>query len=653
MNEFLGDFHFVRPFWFLGLLPILMIWLLYKSQNKGSGSWHGVIDPMLANYLIDRGEVASGFTKRMQFLLWLTAWVLACTALAGPAWEKLPEPVAKKTSALIIVLDLSPSMLAQDIKPSRILRARYKLIDILKLRKEGLTALVVYSGSAHLVSPLTDDSKTIINLVNSLDPTMMPILGSNIEEAIEISTEITTNAGLSRADILLVTDGVDRRAFSTIETIVNINGLFRVSILGIGTEQGAPIPLSYGGFLKDQKGNILIPKLEPESLKKLAEKTGGLYQSMASDNNDINLLLKHTLNSMPNEIQETERSFDVWNDKGYWLIILLLPFIMIAFQRGVLVAFFLMPFLYPFSINAFEWNDLWERKDQQAAKALESGNAKEAQALFKDDQWRASAAYIAGDYQSAVEEFSALSKDADADTLYNLANSLANIGEFEAAIDTYAKSLEIAPNSEDALFNKRLLEDLMEQQQDQQQQGQQQGQQRQDQQHQDQQQQDQQHQDQQQQDQQQQGQQQQGQQQQGQQRQDQQQQGQQRQDQQPQDQQRQDQQQGQSDNKSVEKNSPPKDPISEGSYETDRENKDQRDKVERSQEQAQTIKDELNQAEESTEARQAQQELEQLLRSIPDDPGGLLRAKFRYQEELRRRQPQRPMPPNNEQSQRY
>ena len=593
MNEILGDFHFVRPFWFLGLLPILMIWLLYKSQNKGSGSWRGVIDPVLANYLIDSGEVASEFKKRMQFLLWLTAWVLACTALAGPAWEKLPEPVAKKTSALIIVLDLSPSMLAQDIKPSRILRARYKLIDILKLRKEGLTALVVYAGSAHLVSPLTDDSKTIINLVNSLDPTMMPTLGSNIEEAIEISTEITANSGLSRADILLVTDGVDRRAFSTIETIVNINGLFRVSILGIGTEQGAPIPLSYGGFLKDQRGNILIPKLEPESLKKLAEKTGGVYQSMASDNNDINLLLKHTLISMPNEIRETERSFDVWNDQGYWLIIILLPLIILAFQRGVLVAFLLMPFLYPLSINAFEWNDLWERKDQQAAKALESGNAKEAQGLFRDDQWRASAAYIAGDYQSAVEEFGALSKNADADTLYNLANSLANIGEFEAAIDTYARSLEIAPNSEDALFNKRLLEDLLEQQQQQDQQQQQQR-----------------------------------------------------------DQQQQ-QQQGQSDNKSEKNNSPPTDPISEGSEETDRENKDQRDEGERSQEQAKTKKDELNQAEESTEARQAQQELEQLLRSIPDDPGGLLRAKFRYQEELRRRQPKRPMPPNNEQSQRY
>ena len=612
MNEILGDFHFVRPFWFLGLLPILMIWLLYKSQNKGSGSWRGVIDPVLANYLIDCGEVASGFKKRMQFLLWLTAWVLACTALAGPAWEKLPEPVAKKTSALIIVLDLSPSMLAQDIKPSRILRARYKLIDILKLRKEGLTALVVYAGSAHLVSPLTDDSKTIINLVNSLDPTMMPTLGSNIEEAIEISTEITANSGLSRADILLVTDGVDRRAFPTIETIVNINGLFRVSILGIGTEQGAPIPLSYGGFLKDQRGNILIPKLEPESLKKLAEKTGGLYQSMASDNNDINLLLKHTLISMPNEIRETERSFDVWNDQGYWLIIILLPLIILAFQRGVLVAFLLMPFLYPFSINAFEWNDLWERKDQQAAKALESGNAKEAQGLFRDDQWRASAAYIAGDYQSAVEEFGALSKNADADTLYNLANSLANIGEFEAAIDTYARSLEIAPNSEDALFNKRLLEDLLEQQQQQDQQQQQQQDQQQQQQQQDQQQQQQQDQ-----------------------------------------QQQQQQQQGQSDNKSEKNNSPPTDPISEGSEETDRENKDQRDESERSQEQAKTKKDELNQAEESTEARQAQQELEQLLRSIPDDPGGLLRAKFRYQEELRRRQPKRPMPPNNEQSQRY
>ena len=157
MSEILGDFHFLRPFWFLGLIPILMIWLVYRSQDKGSGGWEGVINPMLADYLIDRGEVISEFTKRVQFLLWLIAWLLACTALAGPTWEKLPEPVAKKVSALIIVLDLSPSMLAQDIKPSRIMRARYKLIDILNLRKEGLTALVVYSGGAHLVSPLTDD----------------------------------------------------------------------------------------------------------------------------------------------------------------------------------------------------------------------------------------------------------------------------------------------------------------------------------------------------------------------------------------------------------------------------------------------------------------------------------------------------------------
>src|SRR5690606_4082420 len=144
------------------------------ARSSGA-NWRREIAPDLLDHLLDhRGE------RRMRWPWWLAfaGWVLGCLALAGPTWEKLPQPVLQKRDALVVVLDLSLSMTVADVQPSRLQRARYKILDLLQRRTEGLTGLVAYAGDAHVVTPLTDDTATIANLVPALAPDMMPIYGS-------------------------------------------------------------------------------------------------------------------------------------------------------------------------------------------------------------------------------------------------------------------------------------------------------------------------------------------------------------------------------------------------------------------------------------------------------------------------------------------
>ena len=178
MFELIANFHFLRPWWLLGWIAIAILWWIQRFRRRNSGNWEQLIHPSLLPYLMEGTTKNTRRWQSLSAIIWSLAWVIACIALAGPAWQKLPQPIHKTDSAFIIILDLSPSMLAEDIQPSRLIRARYKLIDILNQRKEGYAALVVYSGSAHLVSPLTEDTNTIVSLVPSLAPALMPSYGT-------------------------------------------------------------------------------------------------------------------------------------------------------------------------------------------------------------------------------------------------------------------------------------------------------------------------------------------------------------------------------------------------------------------------------------------------------------------------------------------
>lgn len=615
MLEFLStdfsQFHFLRPLALLGLIPALLLVALAQWRKHSAGNWESVINPELLPFLMQGDDV-----KKHSGIYWvLIAWIIACLSLAGPTWQQLPQPVHKKDAALILIMDLSPSMLAEDIKPSRLARARFKLIDILKNRGEGFSALVVYSGEAYTLSPLTEDSNTIMSLVPTLQPALLPVYGSNTEEAVETALELAVNGGYQQGNLLLVTDGVASQAFGTIQSMIKRAGKFRLSILGVGTPQGAPIPTGSGGFVKDSNGAILIPKLSPASLQMLARNSGGSYRTLSADDSDISALLVTTEELFPDATKELERDFDLWDDQGFWLVFLLLPIILLSFRKGNIVPVILVPMLFSDPVTAFEWRDLWQTADQQASKALQAGDAETAQILFKDPQWRASAAYKAGDYQTAIDEFV---QNDSADGHYNRGNGLAKSGDLDSAIEAYNQALQLQPDMEDAIANRDLVEQLKKQQQEQQGQNNNQDQQ----QNQDQQDSQQQNQDQQSQSQ----------------------------NQQQQSESEQSQQQNQ--NQSQEQQQETDDQKAEQQAEKEaQENSEDKNSTEK-QQQAQELADEINE-ELTEEQKQAQQELQQWLRRVPDDPGGLLREKFRYQSRQRSLEQRRPAPPSEQQQQRW
>jgi Ca-activated chloride channel family protein len=631
--EGLSNLHFLRPFWFAGLLPAAILLVYFGWRKRNVGNWHNIINPALLPFLIEDKDTEKGRKAQWNLGFLALSWVLCCLSLAGPTWQQLPQPVHKQDSVLVVILDLSPSMLGEDVTPSRLVRARYKLIDILTQRNEGVVGLVVYGGNAHTVSPLTDDTNTIITTVPVLAPSLLPVYGSNVEDAVTSAIDLIVSGGYSDADILLITDGVDLSAFSDISAMLSQQSSNRLSILGVGTAQGAPIPTGAGGFAKQANGNMIIAKLNINALQSLARDNGGIYRTITPDDSDVTAIINAMDQLFDKNTRETERSFDLWDDQGYWLIILLLPILLLNFRKGSLATILLLPMVFTHQpAQTYEWIDLWQTPNQQAAKLLDSGDSSGAQTLFDDPKWRASAAYKANNFDQASADFYT---DDTATGHYNRGNALAKAGKLDDAIEAYDSALALEPNMEDAIANKSLVSQLKEQQQEQQEQNQ--DQQSQDQQNQDQQNQDQQNQDQQNQDQQSQDQQSQDQQNQDQQSQDQQNQDQQSQDQQSQDQQNQDQQS--QDQQSQDQQN--QDQQSQDQQSQDQQSQDQQSQDQPSPDTQDSMQTETNNAL-TEEEKQEQQAIEKMLRRVPDDPGGLLRAKFRYQSRLQ--QNNRPPP---------
>ena len=328
----LSDFHFLRPYWLLALLPLgFMLWRLRRPSGDG-GAWRQVCDPHLLPHLLVH---QAGRDSRL--LLWLLGlgWLLAVLALAGPTWSQRPQAVLRNLEAQVIVLDLSRSMAAADLKPSRMIRARFKVADILQQRDEGLTGLVVFAGDAFTVSPLTHDTNTIAALLPELTPGLMPTQGSRADLGLRKAAELLQQAGLNQGEILLVADGDNGQATLKTTQTLRKQG-FRVSVLAVGTPQGAPIPEVGGGFLKDAAGNIVVPKLNSTALQTLARAGGGRFSPISADATDLDILLADRDN-LRVETEQLERQTTVWQEQGPWLVLLLVPLMALAFRRGWLL----------------------------------------------------------------------------------------------------------------------------------------------------------------------------------------------------------------------------------------------------------------------------------------------------------------------------
>jgi Ca-activated chloride channel family protein len=239
------------------------------------------------------------------------------------------------------------------------------------------------------------------------------------------------------------------------------------SVLAIGTEAGAPIP-TQKGFVKDKSGNIVIPKIDINSMRKLAASGNGRFSQISGDSSDIEYLLPKIVDNN-NQRSEDEDAFDTekYIDEGSWLTLLLIPLFVLLFRKGLLLGMFLVIGLQtPQPSYAYDWSDLWLNADQKAARQIQDGKNEQAYNTAKSDNWKATAAFRKKDYQQAQELFA----DGSADGYYNQGNALAQSGKLQEAIEAYDQALKINPGDEDSIYNKKQVQQALEKQKQQEQQ---------------------------------------------------------------------------------------------------------------------------------------------------------------------------------------
>ncbi|MGC2166832.1 MAG: VWA domain-containing protein, partial [Gallionella sp.] len=468
----LADLHFLRPEWLYALLPlVLLLWLQWRRRLL-SRSWQSVVSPQLLPHLLI-GQCSR--QRPWKFVLLLLGGVLAIVAMAGPAWKKLEVPVFRQPSSLVLLLDLSRSMDAADVKPSRLERAQMKLRDILNQQKEGETALIVYAASPYVVSPLTSDARTIASQLGSLGTDLMPAQGSRPDRAIVMAQQLLQQSGAKHGGVLLISDGLDGDESDELkDAIRNLAGAgHSLSVLGVGTLEGAPIPATNGGFLKDKNGAIVLPRLDDAGLAALARQGNGNYRRMGTDDSDFQAALapfKRTLDRQQSKKAEGMNS-DQWRDDGPWLLLPLLLLGALAFRRGYLLVVLMLVLPLPRPAYAIDWpmdwNSLWHNKNQRAQQAMQANDPKQAAELFNDPEWHAAANYRAGNYQEAAKDLQDLE---GVDARYNRGNALAKQGQLQEALKAYDEALKHDQKNADAKFNHDLIEELLKQQQHDQQQ---------------------------------------------------------------------------------------------------------------------------------------------------------------------------------------
>ncbi|SFK68102.1 Ca-activated chloride channel family protein [Nitrosomonas aestuarii] len=449
----MSELHFLRPLWFLALIPALWLLItLWRKQSSGT-AWNAVFDQQLLSHL---WLELPGQSTRSPIIMLAAGWLLTIFILAGPVWERQPEIVWHSQMSRIVILDLSPSMNARDLAPSRLERARFKIMDILDRSKEGRTGLVVFAGEAHIVTPLTEDNKTIENLIGALNTEIMPVKGNQATPALQMAGNLLDLKGIRQGELLLISDGIDDPAAALVQARKLRKQGYTLSVLGIGTELG-------GAIMQD--GITEVIRFNAAPLQELARAGGGTFNKYTTDSQDLNRLLPDvSAASNFDQMEGSAGGVERWVEHGVWLIPVIVLLAAISFRRGWLLGFAVLCIIPPPPVYAFGWQDLWLRADQQAQASLQQGDPQTAAQQFRNPDWRGTALYETGDYAAAAEAFA---ESDDIEALYNQGNALARAGDLQQAVEAYREVLQHNPAHDDAKANLELLEKLLQEQQQQ------------------------------------------------------------------------------------------------------------------------------------------------------------------------------------------
>lgn len=446
--------HWLRLWWLL-LLPLLgwLLWRLWNRQKR-VGRWQMILPSAFHSTLLSGGN---GRESKLPWIALGFGWLLALLALLGPSWQRVEQTSQKPVDPLVVLLELTPEMLAADSPPTRLEQARRKLLDLLQARSDSQTAIIVYAGSAHTLVPLSDDLSTSKNLLDAIKPSIMPEAGQRADLGVIKALALLKQGDLGVGRLLWIGSSLNDAERQGIRSVMTGHAP-ELLMLGVGTAEGAPVAQEKGGFLKDAQGGILVPRLDGNSLKDFAEALGGRYTPLRLDDDDLREL---GLLEGPKDLRSQGQTvqLDSWADQGYWLLLPLLLLAACAGRRGWVLCLPLL-MLVPQHSYAFELKDLFLRPDQQGQHLLQRHRPGEAARHFQDVQWQGIALYEAGDYAGAAQRFAQGNSAADH---YNRGNALAKSGELDAAIDAYEQALERQPDFPAAAANKALVEQMQEQ----------------------------------------------------------------------------------------------------------------------------------------------------------------------------------------------
>lgn len=457
-----SHFHFENPLWLWGLLLIPLVGVMYKffyKPHSHISRLEEFIDKeLLPHLLINSGKSQHSFWRSL--LLGSLLWTLLIGALAGPRWMYHEVETFSPDQSLCILLDVSKSMDASDVKPSRLMRARQKIEDILNQASGVKIALIAFAADPHLISPLTDDRETIRHFLPSLGTDLVYLQGSKLSPALTMASRLLGAAPGHNKSILIISDGgfEDGNAITMAHKLAQ-EGL-KVYTLGVGTPEGAPLQEATGNFIKKQ-GNTVISKLEKDQLQAISKAGNGQYLELHYADEDVRTLLAEITGGGKTE-EKTHQMTRQWEDHFYLLIFPVMGIVLFWFRKG-----FVFPLIF-FCIlgqaKGTNFQDLFQNEAQLGKQAFEQGDYEGAIKKFRDPYHQGVAQYKAGHFATAEKLFrDAQRPEISTDSLYNLGNALARQEKLEEAVAAYEKVLEKKPDHQKAKDNLEILKVILEQ----------------------------------------------------------------------------------------------------------------------------------------------------------------------------------------------
>jgi Ca-activated chloride channel family protein len=454
-----GSFHFLRPLWLLLIPAAALIGYLVVYGQDVRSRWKGIVAPHLLEALIV-GEKSRWHFRPIHLVV--LVMVLGAIGLAGPTWERELPPFTEDTAPLVVALDLSQSMDAIDIQPNRLERAKQKVRDLLKLRTGARTALFVYSGSAHMVLPLTEDPSLIELFLASLSTGLMPSRGKDSAAALDAIDELLEREE-SPGTILFVTDGIGPENYAAFSRHRD-ESTDQIMVLGVGTSRGGPIRTGKDSFLTDSAGRRVTSRLDVEGLERLRRDAGVPVTTVSLDDSDVEWIQDSAQTHL--QLVQQQEADERWIDFGYYMTLPVVLLVALWFRRGwtirwapscLLLLSFLAPNT-PLSLE-FTWVDLFLTPDQQGRYAFEKGDYLTAAERFADPYWKGISLYRLEQYDEAVNQFALLDT---AEAYFYLGNCYARLGGYPAALESYGEALRIRPEFPEAEENRKLMVSLIE-----------------------------------------------------------------------------------------------------------------------------------------------------------------------------------------------